>query len=356
MSAGDKLIIVVEDDEFVNETLCDLLMLNGFTVKNAYNGEKGLELIREEKEQIQMIISDIMMPVMNGIEMLEEVKKDPELRAIPFVFLTAKNDKETLKLSLKRGAYDYLEKPFRNEEVIGVISEVMEGSGQQPLATELDSRLRLIENTLSEINRINSHQIRHSNAKILNILELLQDKQIKTEDAFRIISRMGENIESDTISINSLLDKEIKELPESNVLILDKVVSRIWLIDDDATVNYVHKRILEKELGVEVVTFNDPSMALKSLKRGQNPPDLIFLDINMPEMSGFDVLERIAGGHPDLKVIMLSSSVAAEDISRAMTFDHVVSYYTKPLRRGVVEQLKSVNSNIRNTGKLAVSF
>lgn len=359
MSAGEKknLIIVVEDDEFVNESLCDLLMLNGFTVKNAFNGQKGLELIQEEKEHIRLIISDIMMPVMNGIELLEEVKKDIGLRPIPFVFLTAKNDKDTLKLSLKRGAYDYIEKPFKNQEVLDVVHEVLEGLAQQPLATELDSELRLIEDRLSEINRINSHQIRHSNAKIMNILELLRDQQINSEDAFRIISRMGENIENDTLTINKLLKGEEAEDSEEKVFSLEKPISSIWLVDDDATINYVHRRILEKELGLDILTFNDPQMALRNLKQNQNVPDLIFLDINMPVISGFDVLAELSGSLPDVKVIMLSSSVAADDIARSMTFDRVISYYTKPLRKQMIEHLKLANLSVINQNdKKAASF
>lgn len=349
MSAGEKYIIVVEDDEIINESLCDLLSLNGYQVKTAFNGEKGFELIRLHHEDIGLIISDIMMPVMNGIEMLEAVKKDPKLRAIPFIFLTAKNDKETLKISLRRGAYDYIEKPFNNREVMQVISEVKEQTGLPPLANELDYELKLIENKLDEINRINSHQIRHSNAKILNILELLRDELIDAEEALSIISRMGENIENDTLSINNLVKKINLSAPKLNFPLSEHPLSRIWLVDDDATVNYIHRRILERELGTEILTFNDPLMAIKNLEQGHNMPDLIFLDINMPEMSGFDFLETISDRYKDVKVIMLSSSVSADDVSKAMSYDHVVSYYTKPLKRQMIDHLK--NSDHSNSNK-----
>ena len=197
---------------------------------------------------------------------------------------------------------------------------------------------------LKEISRINSHHIRHSNAKILNVLDLLEKGQIESEDAIQIIARMSENIEQDTIAINSLLIDQKRSSTGNNVVVLDKPVSHIWLVDDDITVNYVHKRIMEKDLGLKVTTFSDPVKALDQLKRNQDIPDLIFLDINMPGVDGFAFMKQILGSHPSMKVIILSSSVAAEDVSTALSFNQVISYYTKPLRPEMVDQLRSANS------------
>ena len=202
-----------------------------------------------------------------------------------------------------------------------------------------------IESKLREINRINSHQTRHSNAKILNVLEMLKKGQIETQDALTIISKMSENIENDTITINELLKETKREGAGSNVFVLDKPVSHIWMVDDDITVNYVHKRIMEKDLGLKVTTFSDPVKALRKLENNEDIPDLIFLDINMPVVDGFDFLERMLGSYPTMKVIVLSSSVAADDVSTALSFDHVISYYTKPLRPEMVEQLRFANSH-----------
>src|SRR5690606_15881821 len=86
-------------------------------------------------------------------------------------------------------------------------------------------------------------------------------------------------------------------------------------------------------------TFQHPEEALNQLKF--QPPDLIFLDINMPGMDGFEFLRELSALPVDLQVIMLSSSISPADIQRSMEYRHVINYLTKPLKRNVVAELFS---------------
>ena len=84
-----EAVIVVEDDADTREALVDLLRLSGYTVATAENGRRALELLRTMKDKPCLILLDIMMPVMNGWQFLEELKADPVLAGIPVVVLTA---------------------------------------------------------------------------------------------------------------------------------------------------------------------------------------------------------------------------------------------------------------------------
>lgn len=102
-------VLLVED----NETMCDFIgerLRESFTVETASNGEKALDILRST--HIDLIISDIMMPVMNGYELCRIVKSDLDLSHIPVIFLTAKNDLNSKIKGLKQGAEAYVEKPF----------------------------------------------------------------------------------------------------------------------------------------------------------------------------------------------------------------------------------------------------
>ena len=102
-------LLLVED----NEAMCDFIserLRESFTVETAPNGEKALEILRSN--HIDLIISDIMMPVMNGYELCRAVKSDLDLSHIPVIFLTAKNDLNSKINGLKQGAEAYVEKPF----------------------------------------------------------------------------------------------------------------------------------------------------------------------------------------------------------------------------------------------------
>lgn len=102
-------LLLVEDNESMLTFILERLQEN-FTVETAKNGVEALEVLRSI--HIDLIISDIMMPVMDGYELCKEVKSDIELSHIPIIFLTAKNDIDSKINGLKYGAEAYVEKPF----------------------------------------------------------------------------------------------------------------------------------------------------------------------------------------------------------------------------------------------------
>ncbi|MBP6471736.1 MAG: response regulator [Chloroflexi bacterium] len=115
-------ILIVEDDQFLLEGLRELLEiyqgpyhLNTFI---ANNGKKGLDVLAEHTPDL--IISDIMMPVMDGFTFLHEVRKNPEWVQIPFIFLTAKGERRDIHEGLRSGVEEYITKPYDSEELIGL--------------------------------------------------------------------------------------------------------------------------------------------------------------------------------------------------------------------------------------------
>ncbi|MGC9451804.1 MAG: LytR/AlgR family response regulator transcription factor [Oceanipulchritudo sp.] len=117
-------ILIMEDDESVRLPVVDLLEAEGFTVLTAEDGKKGIELAR--KEQPDLIISDIMMPEVDGYGVFETLQKDPHTAVIPFIFLTAKTDPSDIREGLGLGADDYITKPFEPEDLIDSINTRLE--------------------------------------------------------------------------------------------------------------------------------------------------------------------------------------------------------------------------------------
>lgn len=84
-----------------------------------FEGENGVEgLAIANKEKPDLIILDITMPVMTGVEMLEKLKKEPDLKEIPVIMLTAESGKENVMKIVKMGVKDYMVKPFKGEQLI----------------------------------------------------------------------------------------------------------------------------------------------------------------------------------------------------------------------------------------------
>jgi len=112
-------ILVIEDDKLIQNNLYDLLTSEDYSVDCASNGIEGIEKVNEFYPDL--IICDVMMPKLNGFEVLEELQKDNSTATIPFLFLTAKTEMQNLRQGMRLGADDYLLKPFDVEEVLEAV-------------------------------------------------------------------------------------------------------------------------------------------------------------------------------------------------------------------------------------------
>lgn len=113
-------ILLIDDNLEIRENAAELLVLAGYTIFVAQNGKEGLELARAQKPDL--ILCDIVMPVLDGYGVLRALQNVPELSRIPFIFITAKGEKADLRMGMDLGADDYLIKPFSGDEILSVIS------------------------------------------------------------------------------------------------------------------------------------------------------------------------------------------------------------------------------------------
>jgi two-component system, sensor histidine kinase and response regulator len=105
-----ETILLIEDEIELQQNLKEILEFSDFVILTADNGKEGLEKL--EVEKIDLIICDIMMPVMDGFQFLAEFKKLDRFRHIPFIFLSARASREDRAKGLSEGADDYLTKPI----------------------------------------------------------------------------------------------------------------------------------------------------------------------------------------------------------------------------------------------------
>ena len=118
-----KKILVIEDSIDMRENIIDMLNEYGYSTFEEDNGLSGLA--RAKKVKPDLIIADIMMPGMDGFELLEALKKDNHTFSIPFIFLSAKAADSDIKRSLKTDADLYITKPFKMNELLSHISDIL---------------------------------------------------------------------------------------------------------------------------------------------------------------------------------------------------------------------------------------
>jgi DNA-binding response OmpR family regulator len=124
-----KKILVIDDEPSLRDMLEDILTMEGFQVVTAVNGEDGLKKIY--KENPDLILLDCSMPVLDGYEVLERMRKDPVLYSKPVIMLTVLSGEYDEIKGLELGADDYITKPFRTAQLLARINSVIERKGSR---------------------------------------------------------------------------------------------------------------------------------------------------------------------------------------------------------------------------------
>ncbi len=101
-------IVIIEDDEILSKVITEELGDAGFEAIQAFDGQQGLESVKSKKPDL--VLLDIMMPKMNGFEVLEEIESDSQIKDIPVIILTVLGSDDDIKKGLQLGAKDYIVK------------------------------------------------------------------------------------------------------------------------------------------------------------------------------------------------------------------------------------------------------
>lgn len=124
-----KKILVIEDEPEMRRNITALLRYHDYQPIAAENGQQGVDVATRELPDL--ILCDVMMSELDGYGVLRALQTDPRLARIPFIFLTAKGEKEDLRTGMNLGADDYLTKPVPNAELIRAIETRLRRSEQQ---------------------------------------------------------------------------------------------------------------------------------------------------------------------------------------------------------------------------------
>ena len=176
-------ILIVEDDLAMSSGIRDVLEMNGYRVQLAENGVEGLKTL--ELFRPDLIISDIMMPEMDGFEFLEQVRRHPRWAAVPFIFLTAKGQRPDIRAGKQLGADDYLVKSVDLEDLLVVVRAKLDRALtiQQQSRREMDDLKRNLLNMLS-------HEFRTPLTYITGYVDLIQEGEWSAEDLQKFLGRI----------------------------------------------------------------------------------------------------------------------------------------------------------------------
>src|SRR4051812_43265617 len=112
-------ILVIEDELSIRENMAEILEYEGYEVLTAEQGVAGVQMARDSMPDL--VICDIMMPLLDGYGVLTELRSQAETATIPFIFLTARADRDAIRIGMNAGADDYLTKPCGRDEIMAAV-------------------------------------------------------------------------------------------------------------------------------------------------------------------------------------------------------------------------------------------
>lgn len=168
-----KKILIIEDEATVRAGIADLLKEEGYKIFEAENGRAGVDTAK--KILPDLIISDILMPEMNGYEVLDEMQSDKNTSSIPFIFLSAKTEKSDIRTGMNIGADDYLTKPYKADDLLCAVNSRLKKS--ENLEEKFDT---IYQNIIRSI----PHELRTPLVSIIGFSQLIKDsfESLKPEE------------------------------------------------------------------------------------------------------------------------------------------------------------------------------
>lgn len=139
-----KVILTVDDEEHILELIGYNLEINGYDVLKADSGEAALKLL--QSEHVDLVLLDRMLPGIDGIEVLKEIRTDKNLKNLPVILLTAKTEEFDKVVGLEIGADDYIGKPFGIHELIARIKAVLRRAGEGEEEGEAQEEILELDN------------------------------------------------------------------------------------------------------------------------------------------------------------------------------------------------------------------
>lgn len=174
-------VLVVDDEEHIVELIKFNLEGNGYEVVEAYDGIKAIELSKEEK--VDIVILDLMLPGVDGIEVCRSLRKNPDTEKIPIIMLTARSEETDKVLGLEIGADDYITKPFSVRELIARMKAVLRRSSDNKKEAKKVIKINDI------IIDIEKHEVTRNNDKIELTLKEFELLRILAENRGKVLSR-----------------------------------------------------------------------------------------------------------------------------------------------------------------------
>lgn len=382
VSEGKNKVLVIEDDYATSKLLGNYLNKWGYEPVIVNAGLKALEYL--EREQVLAIITDIILPDINGLELLKKIRENKSTKFIPIIVCSVEAQQQKAFLM---GAVEYFVKPIKYKDLVEVLTsyrlkketnilcvdndvptlnlvkEAISSIGYNPVAVAHSSKvmetikdipldLAIVDLDMPEINGFELIKLIKSDPKFTNLpIIIYTGKENFEEDLKKIdglftelLDKRSTNIEDLANTVNAMINRYAEPTtPEEAAKQSD--VPKILLVEDYKHSQIIVTRLLKKNNFTSVVVCENGAEAVDRV--GKQKFDLILMDMQMPVMNGFEATEkiRIMPEYKDIPIIALTAFAMKGDKEKCLD-SGATDYIPKPIdSQEFVEKVKFYTSD-----------
>ena len=317
-------VLIVDDVTKNIQLVANFLKQAGYEINYALSGRTAIQHIK--KENFDLILLDIMMPEMDGFEVCETLKSDPQTQDIPVIFLTAKTDIESITKAFKVGGVDYITKPFNKAELLIRVKTHLELKEQRRNLKELNA-------TKDKFFSIIAHDLKSPLNQLLGLSELLQKdiEENEGKEATKLVNLIKVSAKSGRLLLENLLEWSRSQTGtieyQPKILDLHKITLEVMELNEN---NALQKGIkIKSKVKKGIKAFADANM-LKTILRNLISNGIKFTG------SGGDILlsAKVSGGKVIYTVADTGIGIRASDISKLFRIDVNPSSIGKSAEKG----------------------
>jgi len=381
-SEGKNKVLVIEDDYATSKLLSNYLNKWGYEPVIVNAGVKALEYL--EREQVLAIITDIILPDINGLELLKKIRENKSTKFVPIIVCSVEAEQQKAFLM---GAVEYFVKPIKYKDLVEVLTsyklkkdsnilcvdddvptlnlvkEAISSVGYTPVALSQSSKvmetiknlqldLAIVDLDMPEINGFELIKLIKSDPKFTNLpIIIYTGKENFEEDLKKIdglftdlLDKRSTNIEDLATTINAMINRYDEPTPPEEAA-KQTDVPKILLVEDYKHSQIIVTRLLKKNNFTSVVVVENGAEAVDQVTKQKF--DLILTDMQMPVMNGFEATEKIRTmpEYKEIPIIALTAFAMKGDKEKCLE-SGATDYIPKPIdSQEFVEKVKFYTSD-----------
>ncbi len=235
-------VLVIEDNVELREEIADILRFEGYVVQQASNGKEGMEIACSSNNDI--ILCDLMMPEMDGFEVLRTLKTKIETALVPVIVLTALSERKNMRYAMEIGACDYLIKPFTQKELLNTVKSQL---------IKVDLYNQQVKKMQDRIFYSIPHELKTPLNAISVYGSLIRDSELPSEE----LKKVGDSIVGSAEQLNSIIQKYLLyinlDLSKQEFSLTPIIITQEYFISFAARTSKIHQR--ESDLEMSTLPF-----------------------------------------------------------------------------------------------------